>query len=473
MDCRKPSWIFVPLFQYIVISCSLLTAFHSAAQALDRHDDSAESSPLAPSQSFSFESLCSGCHGQKGRGGVGPSLRNVDFQTFLYAVRYGKAPQMPPFGVDMYSEQELKADYQLLTGKPALLQPRGEADLINFTPLASPLILYQTEESGPQSRGLGFGLDRFVLPYRVCRVLPSRGGLGQEKVCANASISGSAEPGYRYADFGVCQDVYSQRPFKKVPVMPRSSFSDAEFLSDEHFMGELSWVTEQVRSSACVCCHDSSASKKSAYWDINQGQVWTNQLSRYAVAAFAGKVNSVALGSYRPEENFGFDRYHTALPTNDVPRMQSFFDGLLRKMNVTEEEWQLMPPLAGFISDQLYKPSHTCGQGIGVDRDSLRLNWGPAPARYIYVLEASAQTPVVPPNLDKPVGTLWRLDLKQGKPFFVSGLIRYGQVPRNAEQTIPDRARFSQVTPLQPGSTYKLVAQLDIGFPVQNCVFTF
>ena len=380
---------------------------------------------------------------------------------------------MPQFTDEVYPQEDLETDYEWLTGKPAKFVPRSPKDLAAMSPLATEKIRYTQVENGPQSVGLGFGLDRAVLPYRRCKQLISPARPEPRTVCANVSISGSTEEGYRFADFGVCQDVYTQRPYRNVEVKPRSGIPDEVFLSNTHFMEELKWVTEQVRSSGCVCCHDSAASKKVANWDVNQGPVWTNQLSRYAVAALAGKVDSAGLGAYPPHQNFGFDRYQTGLPTTDIPRMQAFFGIILDELSVTEKEIVLMPPLAEFISDQLYADSPVCKKGIGVNAQNNRVTWGMVLARYVYVLEAGAQTPVVPPNLDKPLETLWRVDLKRGAPFFVSGFLKYGETPWNADQTIPDPAKFGAPEVLEVGKAYKLVAQFDLGFPVQNYIFVY
>jgi hypothetical protein len=423
--------------------------------------------------SSEFASNCAGCHGAKGQGKMGPKLKKQSFQEFQYSVRYGKSNTMPAFEESDYSDTSLKNDFTELTGQPAVVPPKGPVDLVGVAPESSPKILYRDVEPGPQSRGLGFVLDPFVMPYVICKMLPNPSTFETSRVCANAGISGSAPEGYRFADFNVCRDVYTQRPYRDTPVLARSGLTDEEFLADPEFMRELDWITKQVRSSGCACCHDSTAPKKAAYWDVAQGRVWTNQLSKYAVAAFAGKVDSAAMGAYPPADNFGFNRYHTALPTTDVVRMQTFFNSLLSKMGATEDEISLMPPLGSSIAKQLTTESKSCQKGIGIDRKTGKVNWGLAPARYLYVLKPDSQNPVVTPNLDKPLGLIWRIDTRYGNVPFLPGSVTYGKVPKNSDQTVPDPLRFPQVQKLEEGKSYKLVAQLDIGFPVQNCVFKY
>jgi hypothetical protein len=414
--------------------------------------------------SSSYQSNCASCHGRTGGGKVGPDLHKVSYETFVYSVRNGRAPIMPVFNESKYADADLQQDYKKLTGEDPVRDPKTPVDLVGFEPSASPSLHYLDEKKGPFAKGLGFALDPFVLPYRICN---------EKNVCANAGVSGSAPEGEVYGDFGVCKDVRTQRPYRKVEVVDRSGLSEAELTSDPMFMSELKWVTDQSRASACSCCHDSKVTDKVAYWDVSQGKVWTNQLDKYAVAVFSGKVSSAALGTYPAADNFGFDRYHTALPTIDVPRMQAFFDDLLLRMKVTDAEIEKMPPLADFIGKQLRKISPPCGSGVGVDNKTGKISWGLLPARYVYVLHANAQTPVVTPNLDKPVGTLWRIDQSREAFLLFSGTFKYGEVPPKATQTIPDPDRFDEVPQLQRGQKYKLVAQFDMGFPVQNCLFTY
>jgi len=270
-------------------------------------------------------------------------------------------------------------------------------------------------------------------------------------------------------------------------VKVRSGHSEADaddVLEDPKFATELAWVTEQIRSSSCVCCHDSSVDKRASFWDISKNKVWTDQLDKYAVEIFTGRVDSTALGAYQPEANFGFDRLHTGLPTTDVPRMQAFFKGLATDLGTTDEEIAAMPPLADFLASQLREEPKQCEKGVGGDPKTGKITWkakildqfpaGIVPARFIYVLEEDAQTPLVTPNLDKPIGTLWRLEAPSFLQGFLSNSVRYGEVrKKNAVQTIPDPERFGKPKALVPGRIYRLVVQLDVAFPLTNCLFTF
>ena len=59
---------------------------------------------------------CVGCHGANAEGGVGPKLAglNISFDRFQSFVRNGRE-QMPPFGTDVVSDQQLTDIYAWLT----------------------------------------------------------------------------------------------------------------------------------------------------------------------------------------------------------------------------------------------------------------------------------------------------------------------------------------------------------------------
>jgi hypothetical protein len=443
--------------------------------------------PLSPF----FTTQCARCHGAQGQGkGDNPNIKNVSYETLVYSVRTGRSGIMPPFSVEVYPQTALDQDYVALTNRPvaSTITTTRPLDISGVNPEISPQISYLQEGTGPKSKGWGFALDPFVLPYVYCKNLPSVEHPGQtQRVCANVGISGNTEPGYHFADFGVCSDIRTQRPYRNIPVKTRNSLgvndkTGAERLADPHFARELAWVTEQVRAGGCVCCHDSKIDRRTAFWDISKGPIWTDQLDAYAIEVFTGRVSSVALGAYHPDVNFGFDRRSTGLPTTDVPRMQSFFMGLADDLKTTDEQIKAMPPLADFLASQLRTPPARCAAGIGVDSQTSKIHWkiGPVewtasivPARFVFVLAEDAQTPLVTPNLDKPIGTYWRIDAPSFWSGFRTGTVRYGQVPQNGVQTIPDPVRFGAPKALEVGKNYRLVVQLDMAFPLTNCLFTY
>jgi hypothetical protein len=75
----------------------------------------------------------------------------------------------------------------------------------------------------------------------------------------------------------------------------------------------------------------------------------------------------------------------------------------------------------------------------------------------------------VPPNLDLPSGTLWRLDVLASAKALPSG-IPYGTTPAGSFQSFPESTPAAALT---AGRTYQLVVLQDVGLPLANCLFEF
>jgi hypothetical protein len=149
--------------------------------------------------------------------------------------------------------------------------------------------------------------------------------------------------------------------------------------------------------------------------------------------------------------------------------MAAFFEKELvhRGHSVAEyADWTPVPEV--FYEQSIYKPSMCeAGEGVGADRT---VRWAGGGARYVYVLEASAANPGVPPNLDLPEGTLWRLDVPpEGKPL-ASGEVRFGEAPEGMRQGFPLSGPPKE---LEPNKTYYLYVSADVMVPITRCLFTF
>lgn len=94
--------------------------------------------------------------------------------------------------------------------------------------------------------------------------------------------------------------------------------------------------------------------------------------------------------------------------------------------------------------------------------------WAAAPARYIYILEAGSANPTVPPNLDLPKGTLWRLDVPHWGEPIPTGSIRYGEVPQDLVQRFPNEGPPANLT---SGKLYYLYVNRDVFQPMTRCLF--
>lgn len=287
------------------------------------------------------------------------------------------------------------------------------------------------------------------------------------KVCTWTMISGCTEPGRKFADYGSCETVRTQRPYAPVPPNPPPAEPDLR-LEDPVYAGELAWVKEQVEACACVCCHQTSVTPDGAsVWDIEAEGNWVSTFSPYGLAFAGGFLDSSLLGAYPAEDNNGFTREGLGLPSTDPARMVAFFAAELGYRGIDPAEFADDDPTPKPFYDQsIYEPG-PCGADQGVDADGT-VRWTGGPARYVYVLDAGAANPGVPPNLDLPAGTRWRLDARAGTAPRATGEVRYGELPDGLVQGYPTAG---EAAPLQPGQTYYLYVLADIGVPITRCLF--
>jgi hypothetical protein len=312
----------------------------------------------------------------------------------------------------------------------------------------------------------------FIPPFEQCTTAKAgEVGAGPEgKVCTNVAISGSTEAGKYFPDYGACDVVMTQRPYWPAPPA-RASRSDDPRLSDASYLAEVAWVTEQVETTGCVCCHDARAMPEGmgpSQWDIALGPLWLDSLSDTGLSLFAGLADSTSLGAYRPEDNNGFDRNVVGIPTDDNARMERFMRAELQRRGISEDEARAVPPFGGPIyANRVQKPD-PCAAGEGVEPGGA-IRWNGGPARYVYVLEPGTENPGVPPNLDLPAGTVFRLDVLASREPVASGL-PYGTTPAGSFQAFPETGRAGA---LVAGETYQLYVLADVGLPRANCLFEF
>lgn len=310
----------------------------------------------------------------------------------------------------------------------------------------------------------------FIPPFQDCRdPLPGEpAGTGPGgQVCTWTAISGCTEPGRRFEDYASCDVVRTQRP--QYPVAPRTTSSpDDPRLQDPAFMAELAWVTKEVEASACVCCHTTRASKGGASdWNIEAGPIWTDTVSDLGLAILAGYADSTAFGAFPPDQNHGFSRDQTGLPTTDVARMKAFLGAEWTRRGFDESDIAGLPAFGGPLVAQANYVPQACARGEGVDAEGM-VRWVAGDARYVYVLEAGSDNPGVPPNLDLPLGTIWRFDVPpDGRP--VPTGVPYGVVPEGAVQRFPVEGTPA---PLVSGHEYLIYTLLDVGLPLTRCLFT-
>jgi hypothetical protein len=241
-------------------------------------------------------------------------------------------------------------------------------------------------------------------------------------------------------------------------------------VADPEYAAELAWVTEQASACACVCCHQASATPEgAAIWDTEAAGNWINTFTPYGLAFAGGFLDSSLLGAYPAAENNGFDRASTGLPTTDPARMAAFFARELEHRGLSPADFADADPTpAPFYQQWIFEPK-TCAEGEGVAGDGT-IRWVGGDARYVYVLAADAPNPGVPPNLDLPDGTHWRVDVPWDSSPMASGSVVYGEIPESARQSFP---AAGSPPALKAGSTYYLYVLADIAVPITRCLFTY
>ncbi|MFO0680153.1 MAG: proteinase inhibitor [Polyangiaceae bacterium] len=356
-------------------------------------------------------------------------------------------------GSDGTADASAGSDAGVETGTGALPEPTLKSSITPVT---------RVEDAKPKT---------FIPAFVDCRA-PKSGdtGAGPEgKVCTTVSMAGCTEAGKYYPDYASCDVVRTQRPYW--PARP-ANVPDANDprLADADFMRELAWVTEQVRASACTCCHDSTqAPMGPSQWYVDAKPIWTDTVSNGGAALFAGLADSSVLGAYAAKDNNGFQRDFTGLPSTDGPRMRAFFVKELARRGISEEEAKATPPFGGPLYAMQKTPPAACDPGTGVDAEGKIVWSAPGTARYVYVLDRGSENPGVPPNLDKPAGTRWRLDVLASRDALGPGF-SYGTTPDGSFQALPETGRAPA---LVAGTTYQLAVYRDVAFPLVNCLFEY
>ena len=311
----------------------------------------------------------------------------------------------------------------------------------------------------------------FIPPTRECQAAidgEPEGASEDGLVCTWQSISGSTEENRSFSDYASCDIVRNQRPY--YPALPAETVGQADArMNDASYLAELNWVRSQIVASGCVCCHSAlEAPQGTSNWYIEAPGNWITSMADSGVALGANAISSIAFGAYPPEQNNGFDRILSGFPSTDPDRMVQFFQDELAHRGLSDEDFAEAPGFGGPLNAQLYYEPKACKNGEGVNADGS-ITWTGGAARYLYVLKEGSNNPTVPPNLDRPDGTLWRVDVPFDGDPMEPGTVNYGVVPTGATQAIPAEG---EVSALEAGEKYYLYVTLDVGVPVTRCLFT-
>lgn len=330
---------------------------------------------------------------------------------------------------------------------------------------------------GKTTEGGGTGLPTFQPPTLLCKAPMNGEPAGKSangEVCTWTMISGATEPGRQYEQYGDCNRVRTQRPYYGAPTAMDAMKTDSR-LDDPAYRAEVEWIKKEIDSTACVCCHKSTAPSGSSNWYVDQPGNFINGFYDRGLAMGAGWINTVGFGAYTPEENNGFSRSTPDRPndsifvTTDPARMKRFFEAELAYRGKTKADFAGQVYGAGPLDDQRFYVPSACENGEGVTADGT-LKWIGGRARYVYVMENGTSSPGAPPNLDLPQGVLWRFDVPptalQG---IETGTVKYGVTPEGTTQRFP---KAGSASALVSGKTYYLYVLQDIAFPATRCLFT-
>jgi hypothetical protein len=151
-----------------------------------------------------------------------------------------------------------------------------------------------------------------------------------------------------------------------------------------------------------------------------------------------------------------------------VQRVKAFFQQELDRRGVTDADIAALPEFGSFLTGILDAAPVDCTAEEGVNADGT-VSWVSGEgARYVYVMAPDTKNPGVPPNLDKPEGTIWMLAVKASAHPIMPG-IPYGTQPDGTYQVVP---ADSEAPAIERGKRYKLYVLKDILQPLANCLFT-
>lgn len=318
--------------------------------------------------------------------------------------------------------------------------------------------------------------DPFVEPALRCfvpdsGVLPPDGG----ELCVWEGIHGATLEGRSFREDANCDNSRSGRPYYPVDPDARASQPDPR-RNDPAYLAEEAWVKSQINAASCVCCHSKGASPNGepSIFDVDAEGSFANQLTDRGVAQGAGVISSVPLGAWPKELNHGFSKSDLEHPTDSVflttdpARMKAFWEREMQHRGLTAAAMAGVDDGMGPLSEQFYYQPERCTAGEGVAADGT-ITWGKGKARYVYVLEASARSPTIFPNLDLPADTLWRLDVPADGAPLENRTVKYGVLPSGTSQRFPVAGAPAA---LVSGRQYYLYVTADQMLPITRCLIT-
>lgn len=173
-----------------------------------------------------------------------------------------------------------------------------------------------------------------ILVFLVVSTLPLLSACGEQGSCLADGVryeelpegsifNGTCVPeGQRFGEQfdcdlveGPCTDAERGQPSVQV-IDP-----DPERLTDP----DLGWASAQVASCSCSCCHNDAGVSAYVWSHDFANEVWTDSMNTDRLRALA--EYPVHTGNIlSPDENHGFHRDQTGLPTTDPDRLRAFLE---------------------------------------------------------------------------------------------------------------------------------------------------
>jgi hypothetical protein len=307
-----------------------------------------------------------------------------------------------------------------------------------------------------------------------------------EEICVDAAASASGEAfcflngmlnnvpdGEKFLDHGNCLDVRTMGTVShRVPRFP--DYCDSR-LDDAEYVADVQWVTAQLETSGCTCCHNSK-SGYSTVFDFGVGDAWVSTLSNNAVLLAAGLAGEGSFVTVAPEDNHGFAAAGNVFVSQDPERMRKFFLDEVDHRELGQEHIDEANAFYGAVpnfADIMNEAPEPCPDGVGVDATGL-IHWGELEGvRFVNIMQGDGLNPSIPP-LDAPTGTLWRLEADGPSEAMSTGTVHYADAglegytqrfPRDAS-TAPDA--------LVDANSYRIFATTRTsGVNHVSCEFTY
>lgn len=185
------------------------------------------------------------------------------------------------------------------------------------------------------------GVERMCVPPLAGE--PAGAGPGGQ-VCTWSAINGCTEEGRSYADYASCEPTYDRGYY---PDPPAPDEGQDPRMDDPVYAADVEWVRAQLNACACACCHQGSVTPAGAtIFDTELSGNLLNSFSPWGLAFMGGYVDSSIFGSLPPEDNNGFSRDVTGMPTTDTQRaLEIFAAELAYRGYATDDDFG--PPFGG------------------------------------------------------------------------------------------------------------------------------